>query len=55
MKKNTKKYHVNGKHLHAVVVRLRRLPDDYVKTEKGYDGIYYDLTDDEKEKISFYI
>lgn len=46
---------VKGKHLYMVAEILRKLPNEYVKTENGFDGIYKNLSKEEMEKIKKYL
>lgn len=54
MKENSVK--VTSRNLYMVASILRKLPNEYVKTEDGrFDGIYKNLGEEEIEKIKRYL
>lgn len=54
MKENSVK--VTSRNLYMVASILRKLPNEYVKTEDGcFDGIYKNLSEEKIEKIKRYL
>lgn len=54
MKENNVK--VISRNLYMVTSILKKLPNEYVKTEDGwFDGIYKNLSEEEMEKIKRYL